>query len=207
MICLNDSLPPVASPAKNSQTMSPTVLNRVLEPHPDSKQSPLDVLEVGVICVGPSRWQFRFRGGGDVASVCFPKANTPSRQDLLWQHTCFEVFLMRSDNEYYEFNFAPSSQWAAYCFASYRQGMREQELASSPHINFESGTDSFILDATIDLRGILDDDVRLYPGMGLAAVIEDANGQVTYWALAHPSGEPDFHHADSFVGALPDNVG
>ena len=148
-----------------------------------------------------------FRVLGDTQSLRIPARETPGRKDQLWRHTCFEAFLQGGGGRYFEFNFSPSTQWAAYCFDSYRRGMREQELASSPLINFELGTDSFILDATIDLRGMLDDDMRLRPRMGLAAVIEDANGEIAYWALAHPSGKPDFHHADSFVGALPDNVG
>ena len=35
--------------------------------------------------------------------------------------------------------------------------------------------------------------------LGLSAVIEDANGDISYWALAHPPGKPDFHHADGFA--------
>jgi len=33
--------------------------------------------------------------------------------DELWQHTCFEAFIGTSSGAgYYEFNFAPSTQWA-----------------------------------------------------------------------------------------------
>jgi hypothetical protein len=40
----------------------------------------------------------------------------------------------------------------------------------------------------------------------LSAVIEAADGTISYWALKHPSDRPDFHHADSFAIqlALPD---
>jgi len=30
-------------------------------------------------------------------------------------------------------------------------------------------------------------------------VIEETSGRLSYWALAHPSGKPDFHHADCFA--------
>jgi hypothetical protein len=30
-------------------------------------------------------------------------------------------------------------------------------------------------------------------------VIEDIGGGRSYWALAHPAGKPDFHHADGFT--------
>jgi hypothetical protein len=39
--------------------------------------------------------------------------------------------------------------------------------------------------------------------LGLSAVIEDTRGSLSYWALAHPPGKPDFHHADGFALELP----
>ncbi len=39
--------------------------------------------------------------------------------------------------------------------------------------------------------------------VGLSAVIEAIDGTFSYWALAHPSDKPDFHHPDSFVLELP----
>jgi hypothetical protein len=35
--------------------------------------------------------------------------------------------------------------------------------------------------------------------LGLSAIVEDTNGGKSYWALAHPPGKPDFHHADCFT--------
>jgi hypothetical protein len=34
---------------------------------------------------------------------------------------------------------------------------------------------------------------------GAAAVIEEKNGRLTHWALAHPAEQPDFHHRLGFV--------
>ncbi|OYY67097.1 MAG: hypothetical protein B7Y49_00295 [Sphingomonas sp. 28-62-11] len=39
--------------------------------------------------------------------------------------------------------------------------------------------------------------------LALSAVIEETNGTKSYWALAHASGAPDFHHADAFAVELP----
>jgi hypothetical protein len=39
--------------------------------------------------------------------------------------------------------------------------------------------------------------------LGLSAVIETVDGFFSYWALAHPSDKPDFHHPDSFILELP----
>jgi hypothetical protein len=46
-----------------------------------------------------------------------PAAVAAARTDELWRHTCFEAFVRTSPAPaYYEFNFAPSTQWAAYRF-------------------------------------------------------------------------------------------
>ncbi len=39
--------------------------------------------------------------------------------------------------------------------------------------------------------------------VGLSAVIEDDAGRLSYWALKHPPGKPDFHHGDSFALEIP----
>ena len=35
--------------------------------------------------------------------------------------------------------------------------------------------------------------------LALAAVIEDHRGRLSYWALEHPVGKPDFHHPDGYT--------
>jgi hypothetical protein len=35
--------------------------------------------------------------------------------------------------------------------------------------------------------------------LGLSAVIEETNGTISYWAVAHPPGKADFHHSDCFA--------
>lgn len=35
--------------------------------------------------------------------------------------------------------------------------------------------------------------------IGLSAVIATKEGAISYWALAHPPGKPDFHHKDCFA--------
>jgi len=38
--------------------------------------------------------------------------------------------------------------------------------------------------------------------LALAAVIEEESGALSYWALQHPAGKPDFHHPDAFALTL-----
>ena len=35
--------------------------------------------------------------------------------------------------------------------------------------------------------------------IGLSAILEEDDGTISYWALAHGSGRPDFHHPDGFT--------
>jgi hypothetical protein len=30
-------------------------------------------------------------------------------------------------------------------------------------------------------------------------VVEDQSGKLSYWAVRHPPGKPDFHHPDCFA--------
>jgi hypothetical protein len=132
---------------------------------------------------------------GDISALRIPESRSPRRADDLWQHTCFEVFVMAGEGpEYREFNFSPSGEWAAYGFQSYRNGgVLENEL--SPGIVVRKATDKLELAAEIS-QG------HLPPGrvlrLGLSAMVEDVDGILSYWALRHPSGKPDFHHADAF---------
>lgn len=124
-----------------------------------------------------------------------PKSSDPARSDGLWQHTCMEAFIARADGSYCEFNFSPSGAWAAYAFDSYRAGMRDRDT-SPPLILCDKGEDFFEVAATIDVTG-------LSGKLSLTAVVEEADGTKSYWALAHANGQPDFHHAACFAAMLP----
>ncbi|WP_298161445.1 DOMON-like domain-containing protein [Brevundimonas sp.] len=122
-------------------------------------------------------------------------APTPvGRADGLWQHTCLEVFAARPDGCYAEFNLSPSNEWAAYFFDGYRDGMRPLKEASVQVHAFERSDGELKLRASVYWQGWM-----ATAGLGFSAVIEDVDGKKTYWALAHPSDKPDFHHPDSFA--------
>ena len=118
----------------------------------------------------------------------------PERTDGLWQHTCFEAFI--GGDAYSEFNFSPSSQWAAYNFDGYRAEMRQREMARAPEIGCDAGETHFALEVYFDIAALVGK-------VGLSAVIEEADGTKSYWALAHTPGAPDFHHPTCFAASLP----
>jgi len=71
------------------------------------------------------------------------------RVDELWKTTCFEAFL-RADGEeaYREWNFAPSGDWAAYDFVTYREGRSKPDIRQPPYIRMEDNLTWFGLGAT-----------------------------------------------------------
>ncbi|MDP3746866.1 MAG: DOMON-like domain-containing protein [Phenylobacterium sp.] len=142
----------------------------------------------------------RYVVSGAMRALSLPPPATPARADGLWQRTCFEAFLRPGPGEaYYEFNFSPSTEWAAYRFDGYRQGMRPAEGLQAPRIEPSATDEAFELRVSLDLDQVPDLPMAGAWGLGLAAVIEDAGGAISYWALAHPPGKADFHHADGFA--------
>jgi len=165
----------------------------------------VSAIEVAVDLVESNTLWLCFNTIGETRGLRIPPLSSPTRQDGLWQHTCFEVFVKGAAESYCEFNFSPSRQWAAWCFDGYRSGMQPAQLSVVPRIDVRSLEGGFELEAIIDLSEL----AVFNPGgpmqIGLAAVMEDSDGSLSHWALSHPPGKADFHHADGFVLALKDN--
>jgi hypothetical protein len=137
-----------------------------------------------------------------VPSVCQPR-----RRDELWRHTCFELFA-RQDNQagYCEFNFAPSGDWAAYKFDSYRGTPRAAAQRPVEVTVQTTGLAQIRLRARVDLRSAFASEPAAPDAAGwrlnCAAVIESTDGSFSYWALQHPRPQPDFHDAAGFCIVL-----
>ncbi len=137
---------------------------------------------------------------GNISDLRIPSPMAAARTDELWQHTCFEAFVRASPGTaYYEFNFAPSTQWAAYRFSGHRSGMRVASEISAPRIDVQSSAELYRLQATLELHQLSGLPRDTPWRLGLSALIEDTNGRKSHWALTHPPGKADFHHADCFV--------
>jgi len=141
----------------------------------------------------------RYRVRAPSSALRVPPPVPPERVDGLWRHTCFEVFARDpSGAGYVEYNFAPSGAWAAYMFTAYRE---QSGVGSDPTLGIavSSTPEGFILDARCH-------PFESTPGgprtLGVSAVLEDAAGRLSYWALFHPRDQPDFHHADAFALTL-----
>jgi hypothetical protein len=170
-------------------------MRQALKLYPDSHCDGVTAIAVDVAWLRTGVLLLSYELTGDIDELRLPPIVAPTRADELWRHTCFEAFIRPGSNSaYFEFNFAPSTQWAAYEFDGYRSGMRAAEIAA-PRIDTLIAPARLSLHATLELRALPPGPWRL----GLSAVIEEANGRLSYWALAHPAGRPDFHHADCFT--------
>jgi hypothetical protein len=169
-----------------------------LKLHPDSRSDAVTGIAVEVSRPRSGVLILRYCVTGRIGDLQLPSVHAPTRADELWKHTCFEAFIRAGQgNAYCELNIAPSTLWAAYDFDAYRSGMRAADIAE-PRITVHSDAGQFelLVSANLPLGGA--------PWMlGLSAVIEEAGGRLSYWALRHPPGKPDFHHSDCFALELP----
>ena len=178
-----------------------------LRPHPDSPCRAAIRVEAEAVRLPAGGLQLSYVVIGRIGALRLPPVAATERGEELWRHSCFEAFVAAPPGAgYYEFNFAPSTQWAVYGFDSYRSAMRVLESAA-PRIAVQSSPERYVLHAAVNLPGSSHGPWRgTWRGpwrLALAAVIEDTSGDKSYWALAHPPGKPDFHHPDCFACELP----
>lgn len=160
--------------------------------HPRSRPGAVRSLRAGAER-GAGGLAVRFVLAGDLGGLRIPAPRPPRIVHGLWEHTCCEIFVAPADSPaYHEFNLSPSGEWAAHAFERYRQGRALADAALDPRIAVRRDPGKLELEALIRVEGR-----KLL--IGLAAVIEAADGSLSYWALRHPSGRPDFHHRDAFA--------
>jgi hypothetical protein len=168
--------------------------------HPDSRCTAVTRLEVEAARPRPGNLLLRFFVTGKIGDLRLPAVTTPTRADELWRHACFEAFVRSSLGvAYYEFNFAPSLQWAAYRFDGYRSGMSVASELGAPHFDVQSNAETYELQASLALDPLSSLPSAAPWRLGLSAVIEETSGRKSYWALTHPPGKADFHHPDCFA--------
>jgi hypothetical protein len=172
----------------------------VLTCHPETRSPAVEEIEARVSWTRDNALAFAYVLKGDLMRLRIPLPQPSRRTDRLWQHTCFEAFVaLKGNPEYYEFNFAPSSQWAAYGFQRYRVGTALEDDIPTPRITSRKLANGLDLEAIVHLGRL----PVIQPGvclqLALCAVIEDENGTLSYWALKHSPGKPDFHHRDTFA--------
>lgn len=170
-------------------------MHAALSFHPQWPCRAVSGIEVEIARPGPL--SLTYRVSGMIANLIVPAPAAPARTVGLWRRTCFEAFLGVGTG-YLELNFAPSSEWAAYRFTGYRDGMIPAHDLAAPRIGLSADG------RTLELRVLADLPADAIGPLALSAVVEETGGRLSYWALGHPPGKPDFHLWRSFALALPE---
>lgn len=168
--------------------------------HPDSPCEAIASIDADITCSSDS-CLLQYQVYGDIASLKLPEARPAAMMDGLWQHTCFELFIgAKHSAAYYEYNFSPSSEWAMYSFTDYRMPDSHPMSANLPPvIQSQTKPDQFILQVNLPKSDCLLIAREKPWSINLSAVIELQSGDISYWALHHPSRQPDFHHKNGFT--------
>ncbi len=176
-------------------------MRRALTAHPATPPSAAIRIEAELVREA-GRLALTFVVTGEIGQLSIAAPAQPERADGLWRTTCFEAFLQAADAEaYVELNLSPSGRWAAYRFDACRAGIGPVALVAPPRIATRRESDWFELTAYVGLGGT---PPPLAPWrIGLTAVIEELGGVKSYFALAHPSGKPDFHDSRGYILEVP----
>lgn len=137
---------------------------------------------------------------GETENILFPETLPHStRKDELWKATCFEFFLAIQDRpQYWEFNMSSSGDWNVYYMDAYRRvGFREETAIQQLQFEVKNEADCLLIDATVDLNRIVQKENLIK--VGITSVIQTEDRNETYWALAHPNSQADFHLRESFT--------
>lgn len=162
-----------------------------------------DIIITGEITRSANNFILRYEVNGETDRILLPaRSSSPARTDDLWKATCFELFVaLPGEPQYWEFNMSPSGDWNVYKMDAYRRlGFREETAFTQLPFAFTSGHSSLSLDLSVDLASILPPGQVLQ--VGITAVIQTTKGEDSYWALAHPGPQADFHLRDSFTLTL-----
>ena len=181
--------------------MAPVSAALNLSPHPESPRIELSVSVL--VSAEPRELVLHYRVSGDTAAVRWPEPQGGGMADGLWRHTCFEAFVGRAQAAaYHEFNFSPAGDWAAYAFSGPRQRASADQLPLAPRLQWQRADDTLTLTVELPRQALpAADHTDLL--LGLSAVIEARDGQLSCWALAHPAPQPDFHHRAGWTARLP----
>lgn len=187
-----------------SDTTLPASLPAALVSHPTNACTVFERIEVTATAMADGGLKLRYRVVSQPGQIRLPALLPTEQADNLWEHTCCEAFIATLDgSEYREFNFSPSTQWAAYRFTDYRQRDAAFTAPMAPQISRQICADGFQLDITLGADLLPHSDSL---ALGLTAVVEAADGSKSYWALAHCARQPDFHLRQSFTLTLNRNT-
>ena len=175
--------------------------------HPETPAAAVRAVSASVVRLPGTALAIGYAIEGDIQRLRVPAPAAPAIADRLWEHTCCEVFIARRGlPAYHELNFSPSGEWAIYAFERYRERVslakRPDAERLDPRISVRSSAGVLELGVRIRVDHVSPAYVDADLALALSAVVEERDGAFSYWALNHPPGRPDFHHADGYALVL-----
>ncbi len=161
--------------------------------------SPASLALAGSVHRDGDRLSLRYRLEDPEGLVLVPSAiAAPRRCYDLWTSTCFEFFLAEPGAEpYWEGNLAPNGDWNLFRLSGYRQGLAPESAINALPFVVERAGGGLDLMVSLDL-GALPLAGRPLE-LAVTAVVELRDGEILYWALAHPGEQADFHWREGFA--------
>jgi hypothetical protein len=171
--------------------------------HPATPAGAVDAVSAEVSRAPDARLRFRFIVRGDIARVRVPPFREPRAGSELWRHTCCEAFVaVDGVAAYHELNVSPSGEWAVMAFTGYRDLAPLAAVVPTPSIAVRATARRLELEMAVAFGCLSARHATARLRLALAAIVEETSGAVSYWALHHAAGRPDFHHRDAFVARL-----
>jgi len=174
-----------------------------LIPFEETPQTKKIQLQASIETLKNSWWRAEFHLQGDLHKLQWPPASlvAPERRDLLWQNTCFEVFLSSgksAQDPYFEINAAPQGDWNIYSLQAYRQNLTVFQQGQIT-VQSEMSPSKDQARVSVTLNASFSSAPHF---VGLTAVLQFQDGSLSYWALHHPHSEADFHDKRGFIVSL-----
>ncbi|HYL88818.1 MAG TPA: DOMON-like domain-containing protein [Burkholderiales bacterium] len=168
--------------------------------HPDTPSHAVTGIAVHATRTTEEKLALHYCISGQIAGLRVPPPGPARIGWKLWRHTCCELFVREKNRAaYHEINLSPSGEWTIYAFSKYREGVALADESANPQIAIQSGPGRLDLYALADLPRLSQGYRNAPLAIGLAAVMEEEGGAISYWALRHAPGKPDFHHASAFA--------
>lgn len=124
-------------------------------------------------------------------------AARPERRRELWEATCCECFLRSPEHAgYWELNLSPAGHWNVFRFLGYRTGMMDEPAVSALACTITRDAAGCEVRVALDTTALGLAEVAWE--LAIATVLAEPGGRISYWALAHPGEQPDFHHPEAF---------
>ncbi|MBT7610521.1 MAG: hypothetical protein HN576_12250 [Bacteriovoracaceae bacterium] len=141
---------------------------------------------------------------GNIESIDLSKENTTRKRVIgLWKKTCFELFIKnKNTDDYFEFNFAPNTDWNLFHFLDIRSELKEFKTTTCPLVKVKQSNVEFQMQIIIPKQIFPDKFISNGEMMYSPTSIIHKSSHIYHFASIHPDNKLDFHRYQSFDQSL-----